>query len=204
MKRNIVLIGMMGAGKSAVGAELARRLGVPHLDTDAEIARAANASIPEIFARDGEGFFRARETEVLGRVLNGPSAVISTGGGAWMRPENRALVAGAGVSVWLDCPLPLLWQRVRHKPTRPLLQTSDPLGTLERLLAERAPLYALAQIAIPVRAGDSIETTAGRVLDAVRAHGPFSGPVSGPDIGAAPEPAPEPAAPPASPLVQEP
>lgn len=170
MKRSIVLVGMMGAGKSAVGAELARRLGVPHLDTDAEIARAAAATIPEIFARDGEDFFRARETEVLGRVLRGPPAVVSTGGGAWMRPENRALVAEAGVSVWLDCPLALLWHRVRHKPTRPLLQTPDPLGTLTRLLAERAPTYALAEVTIPVREGDSIETTASRVLEAVRAH----------------------------------
>lgn len=170
MKRSIVLIGMMGAGKSAVGAELSRRLGVPHLDTDAEIARAAAATIPEIFARDGEDFFRARETEVLGRVLRGPPAVVSTGGGAWMRPANRALVAGAGVSVWLDCPLALLWHRVRHKPTRPLLQTPDPLGTLTRMLAERAPSYALAELTIEVREGDSIETTAGRVLDALRAH----------------------------------
>ena len=172
MKRSIVLVGMMGAGKSAVGAELARRLGVPHLDTDAEIARAANATIPEIFARDGEDFFRARETEVLARVLRGPPAIISTGGGAWMRPENRALVAQSGVSVWLDCPLPLLWQRVRNKPTRPLLQTSDPLGTLTRMLAERAPVYALAEVAIPVRDGDSISTTASRVLDALRARHP--------------------------------
>src|SRR5690606_22117783 len=105
-----------------------------------------------------------------------------TGGGAWMRPENRALVAGAGVSVWLDCPLPLLWQRVRHKPTRPLLQTQDPQGTLERLLAERAPSYALAEVTIPLRAGESIETTPTRVLHAVCAHqaAPANSPVQEP------------------------
>lgn len=172
MRRSVVLIGMMGAGKSAVGAELARRLRVPSCDTDTEIERAAAATIPEIFARDGEDFFRARETEVLARVLRGAPSVVSTGGGAWLRPENRALVAGAGVSVWLNCPLDLLWQRVRHKPTRPLLQTEDPQGTLERLLAERTPFYALADIDVAIRQGDSVEATATRVLDAVRAHDP--------------------------------
>lgn len=172
MRRSIVLIGMMGAGKSAVGAELGRRLGVPVRDTDTEIQAAAAATIPEIFARDGEAFFRARESEVLVRVLRGPPGIVSTGGGAWMRPENRAIISAAGVSVWLDCKLPILWQRVRHKPTRPLLQTADPRGTLERLLAERAPAYALADITVTVQDRDSVEATATRVLEAVRAHRP--------------------------------
>lgn len=172
MQRSIVLIGMMGAGKTAVGAELARRLGVPLRDTDAEIERAAAMTIPEIFARDGEPFFRARESEVLARVLREAPAVISTGGGAWMNPANRALVAASGVSVWLDVPLPVLWQRVRQRPTRPLLQTSDPLGTLTRLLAERAPAYALAEIAVPVEPAASVEDTARQVLAAVRARHP--------------------------------
>ena len=172
MKRSIVLIGMMGAGKSAVGAELGRRLGVSVRDTDTEIEQAAAATIPEIFARDGEAFFRARESEVLARVLRGAPAVVSTGGGAWMRPENRALIKAGGVSVWLDCKLSTLWNRVRQKPTRPLLQTADPFGTLERLLAARAPAYALADITVAVHDRDSVEDTATRVLEAVRAARP--------------------------------
>ena len=169
---SIVLIGMMGAGKSAVGAELGRRLGVPVRDTDAEIARAAAMTIPEIFARDGEAFFRNRETEVLARLLSGPGGIVSTGGGAWMRPENRALIGAAGVTVWLNPTLATLWNRVRQKTTRPLLQTPDPRGTLERLHAERAPVYALADVTVDVRSADSVDTTATRVLDAIRAHRP--------------------------------
>lgn len=169
---NIVLIGMMGAGKTAIGAELARRLGRPFTDTDAEIERAAAMTIPEIFARDGEAFFRARETEVLARVLGQRGSVVSTGGGAWMRPENRAAIARTGVSVWLDCDLETLWQRVRARPTRPLLATPDPRGTLARLLAERAPTYALADLRIPVGRADGIEATAARVIAALHAHDP--------------------------------
>lgn len=172
MRRNIVLIGMMGAGKTAIGGELARRLRRPFLDTDSEIERAAAMTIPEIFARDGEAFFRARESEVLSRTLAAGNAVVSTGGGAWMRPENRQHVAEHGVSVWLDCDLDTLWHRVRHRPTRPLLQTADPRGTLERLLAERNPVYALADIRVTARRGDSIEQTADRALCAIRAHDP--------------------------------
>ncbi|MCV2448667.1 shikimate kinase [Paracoccus sp. DMF] len=172
MRRNIVLIGMMGAGKTAIGGELARRLRRPFADTDAEIERAAAMTIPEIFARDGEDFFRARESEVLGRVLATGNSIVSTGGGAWMRAENRERIGAHGVSVWLDCDLDTLWHRVRHRPTRPLLQTADPRGTLERLLAERGPVYALADIRVPARRGDSIEDTATRALDAIRAHDP--------------------------------
>lgn len=122
-------------------------------------------SIPEIFARDGEAFFRARESEVLGRVLASGNSVISTGGGAWLRAENRAQVGQSGVSVWLDCDLETLWHRVRQRPTRPLLQTADPRGTLERLLAEREPVYTLADIRVPARRGDSIEQTTNRVIE---------------------------------------
>ena len=172
MRRNIVLIGMMGAGKTAIGGELARRLGRPFADTDVEIERAAAMTIPEIFARDGEEFFRARESEVLGRVLASGRGIVSTGGGAWLRPENRSRIGAHGVSVWLDCDLETLWHRVRQRPTRPLLQTADPRGTLERLLAERAPAYALADITVAVQDSDSVEATATRVLDALRAHRP--------------------------------
>ena len=172
MRRSIVLVGMMGAGKSAVGAELSRRLHAPLRDTDVEIERAAAMTIPEIFARDGEAFFRARESEVLARVLGGPPAVVSTGGGAWMNPVNRDAVGRAGVSVWLNVPLPVLWHRVRQRPGRPLLRTPDPRGTLERLLAGREPSYALADITVPVGAGDSVEDATLRVLDALRDRHP--------------------------------
>ena len=172
VKRSIVLIGMMGAGKSAVGAELGRPLWRPGRGSASEIHATAARTIHEILSRPGEAFFRARESEVLARVLRGPPGIVSTGGGAWMRPENRALIAAAGVSVWLDCKLSTLWRRVKQKPTRPLLQTPDPRGTLERLLAERAPVYALADITVAVQDSDSVEATATRVLDALRAHRP--------------------------------
>lgn len=160
MRGTLVLIGMMGAGKSAVGAELARQLGVPFLDTDDEIERAAAMTVAEIFARDGEAFFRDRETEVLTRLLAGRPAIIAVGGGAWLRPQNRALIDAAGLSVWLDVPADVLWSRVRGRSHRPLLATEDPRATLEALLEERAPVYAEAQLRLPVSAGDSVEATA--------------------------------------------
>ena len=172
MRRNIVLIGMMGAGKTAIGAELSRRLGRPFWDTDAEIERAAAMTIPEIFSRDGEAFFRARESEVLSRVLAGGDSIVSTGGGAWMRQANRDRVTQNGLSVWLDCDLDTLWHRVRSRPTRPLLQTAEPRQTLERLLAERRPVYALADIRIQTNMGDTVEETADQVIAAIEARNP--------------------------------
>ncbi|WP_142661942.1 shikimate kinase [Paracoccus laeviglucosivorans] len=172
MRRNIVLIGMMGAGKTAIGAELARRLGRPFWDTDAEIERAAAMTIPEIFARDGEEFFRARESEVLSRVLAAGEGIVSTGGGAWTREPNRQRISDAGVSIWLDCDADTLWHRVRSRPTRPLLQTADPRGTLERMLAERSPIYALADLRVTAGRSDSIDDTTNRVIDAINAHHP--------------------------------
>ena len=148
LRRSVVLVGMMGAGKTAVGTALARHLAVPFLDADEELVRAAQMSIAEIFARDGEPFFRARETEVLGRLLSGPPAVLSTGGGAFLSEVNRHLIAERGVSVWLKADLDLLWQRVRHKTTRPLLRTANPRATLAELYAARVPLYALSLIHI--------------------------------------------------------
>lgn len=172
MRQNIVLIGMMGAGKTAVGTDLARRLEVGFVDTDAEIERAASMTITEIFARDGEPFFRDRESEVLHRVLSGPPAIISTGGGAWMREANRDAVADKGIAVWLDPDLSTLWHRVQMRPTRPLLQTADPRGTLERLLNERRPTYALADVIVPIRRKDSVKETTARVMEAIEGHLP--------------------------------
>lgn len=171
LKRTVVLVGMMGAGKTAVGTALARALSVPFLDSDEELVRAAQMSVAEIFARDGEAFFRARETEVLQRLLAGPPAVLSTGGGAFLSEVNRAAIGARGTSVWLKADLDLLWQRVRHKTTRPLLRTADPKGTLAGLLAARAPLYALADLTVEAEPDLSIEAMAAKVVGVLAAHG---------------------------------
>jgi len=164
VKKTIVMVGMMGAGKTAVGRALATRLGVPFIDSDAEIELAANASIAEIFQRDGEAFFRAKESQVIERLLGGESGILSTGGGAFMQPANRQMISAQGVSVWLDAPLPLLWQRVRHKDTRPLLRTPDPHATLAAMFEERVPVYALADLRVPVLVRYSIEDTVDAVI----------------------------------------
>ncbi|MDW4548633.1 shikimate kinase [Defluviimonas sp. D31] len=170
LKKTVVLVGMMGAGKTAVGTALARLLGVGFLDSDEEIVRAAHMSVAEIFARDGEPFFRARESEVLGRLLAGPPCVLSTGGGAFLSADNRALIAEKGVAVWLRADLELLWQRVRHKNTRPLLRAADPKATLAALLDARAPIYAEAGVIVDARAEYSIEDMAGQVIAALAAR----------------------------------
>ena len=167
LKKTVVLIGMMGAGKTAVGTELARLLGVPFLDSDAEIERAANATIAEIFARDGEAFFRDREAQVISRLLVGPPGVLSVGGGAYMRAETRERITEQGVAVWLKADLDLLWSRVRRKDTRPLLRTADPLGTLRALAETREPIYARADLVVRTEAHYSVEDTARAVLAAL-------------------------------------
>lgn len=168
--KTVVLTGMMGSGKTAVGRMLAARLAVPFLDSDAEIERAANATIAEIFARDGESFFRDREAEVLRRLLQGPPGVLSTGGGAFLAERNRRAIAAAGVSVWLDADLGLLWDRVRHKDTRPLLRTADPRATLAALYEARVPVYALADIRVKAHPALSVEAMTARVIEALAAR----------------------------------
>ena len=155
----------MGAGKTAVGRVLAARLGVPFLDSDSAIEEAAKATIPEIFARDGERFFRDREAEVIARLLAGPPAVISTGGGAFMAERNRRTIAEKGVALWLDADLGTLWERVRHKDSRPLLRTPDPRATLAALHEQRVPVYRLAQLSVRTEPGYSVEQTADRAMD---------------------------------------
>lgn len=170
LQKTVVLVGMMGAGKTAVGTALARLLGVPFHDSDEAIVKAARRSVAEIFERDGEAFFRARESEVIERLLTGPAAIVSTGGGAFMSEANREMIARLGVSCWLKADLELLWNRVRHKDTRPLLRTADPRATLEGLIAARYPVYAKAQLAVAAEPGLSIEDMAHKVIAALKAH----------------------------------
>lgn len=168
LRKTVVMVGMMGAGKTAVGTALARLLAVPFLDSDEEIVRAANRSIAEIFERDGEAFFRQRESEVIGRLLRGSPCVLSTGGGAFLAQPNRELIHEVGVSVWLRADLDLLWQRVRHKTTRPLLRTANPRETLRELYEARLPFYAQADLTVDASPDLSVEGMAARVRDALQ------------------------------------
>ncbi len=164
LNKPVVLVGMMGSGKSAVGKALAEILDVSFLDSDDALTRAANMSISEIFERDGEAFFRARETEVIDRLLTGTPAIVSTGGGAYMSQRNRDLISEKAVSVWLKADLELLWSRVKHKTTRPLLRTDNPKRTLEEIYHARTPVYAGADLAVDARPEYSIEDMAEAVI----------------------------------------
>lgn len=165
--KTIALVGMMGAGKTAVGKVLAARLQVPFLDSDAEIEKAANMKVAEIFQRDGEAFFRDREAEIIRRLLDGKGGVLSTGGGAFLREQNRELISRKGVSVWLNADLDLLWRRVRHKTTRPLLMTGDPYKTLKGLYENRVSQYAKADLAVAAQPEYTVEEMADRVIDSL-------------------------------------
>ncbi|AAV94921.1 shikimate kinase [Ruegeria pomeroyi] len=167
LHKTVVMVGMMGAGKTAVGRALAQRLGVPFLDSDAEIESAANMSIPEIFERDGEAFFRDRESRVIARLLEGAPCVLSTGGGAFLAEANRRMISEHGVSVWLKADLTVLWNRVRHKDTRPLLRTADPRATLRALYEARVPLYSEADLCVISDGETSIEQMVDRVIAAL-------------------------------------
>jgi shikimate kinase len=167
LKKTVALVGMMGAGKTAIGSAVARELRVPFLDSDAEIERAADRTIAEIFERDGEAFFRERETQVIRRLLRTRRCILSTGGGAFMSERNRKIIHDAGVSVWLKVDLDLLWSRVRHKDTRPLLRTADPYATLKALYEARVPSYALAELHVEARPTYSIEDMAAKVIGAL-------------------------------------
>ena len=168
LKKTVVMVGMMGAGKTAIGTALARRLDVPFLDSDAEIERAADRTVAEIFERDGEDFFRSKETQVNTRLLQGECGVLSTGGGAYLAAENRDLIASHGVAVWLRADLDLLWQRVRHKDTRPLLRTANPRATLAEIKAAREPIYAEAALVVDAAPDLSIPDMVTRVVAALQ------------------------------------
>lgn len=147
-KRLIVLIGMMGAGKSTVGRRLAARLKLPFVDADNEIEAAAGMTIPEIFEAHGETHFRDGEARVIARLLDGGPGVLATGGGAFMREETRRRIQDKAVSVWLKADADVIMRRVRRRADRPLLQTADPTGTVTRLLTEREPVYANADVTV--------------------------------------------------------
>jgi shikimate kinase len=169
-RRSIVLVGMMGVGKSSVGRRLAGRLSIPFVDADSEIEKAAGMTIPEIFARHGEAYFRSGEARVLARLLESGPQVLATGGGAFMNPDTRALVALKGVSVWLNADLDVLLRRTsKRRSDRPLLQTDDPAETLRALLAEREPTYALADLTVQSREVPH-EAIVADVLTALAAH----------------------------------
>jgi shikimate kinase len=148
LSRTVALVGMMGAGKSSVGRRLATRLGVPFKDADSEIELAAGCPVSEIFERFGEPAFRDGERKVIARLLDEPPHVLATGGGAFIDPGTRARLKESAVTIWIKAPVDVLLTRVKRRDTRPLLRTEDPRGTLEKLLNERAPIYAEADITI--------------------------------------------------------
>lgn len=149
--RPIVLVGLMGAGKTSVGRRLAEKLGIPFVDADQEIEAAAGQPIRDIFAEHGEAYFREGERRVIQRLLGNGAQVLATGGGAYMNDETRARIRAAGVSVWLKAPLPLLMKRVAKRHDRPLLQTEDPEAVMRDLMDKRYPIYAEADVTVESR-----------------------------------------------------
>jgi len=147
-RRSIVLVGMMGAGKSSIGRRLAARLGVPFSDADAEIEEAAGMSIADIFEAHGELSFRSGEARVIARLLEQGPKVLATGGGAFVNPQTRARIHEKGISVWLKAEIDVLSRRLRRRSDRPLLKTADPTATLASLLAARNPIYGEANLVV--------------------------------------------------------
>ncbi len=149
--RSIVMVGLMGAGKTTIGRRLAQRLGLPFADADKEIEIAAGKTVQEIFEDHGEAYFRSGEARVISRLLDGKQKVLATGGGAFMDPGTRAIIEQKAVSVWLSGDLALLMKRVRRKSHRPLLKTADPEAVMRELIETRYPTYALANHTIESR-----------------------------------------------------
>jgi shikimate kinase len=171
-RRSIVLVGMMGAGKSSIGRRVAARLAIPFVDADAEIELAADMTIAEIFAVHGEPYFRAGEARVIARLLERGPQVLATGGGAFMNAQTRASLKDKAVSVWLKADLDVLTKRLRRRNDRPLLKTEDPVATLTNLLQVRDPIYATADVTVLSRdvthevIVDEIIAAVGATLDA--------------------------------------
>jgi shikimate kinase len=176
--RSIVLIGLMGAGKTSIGRRLAKRFGIAFVDTDDEIVKAAGCSVEEIFTRYGEPAFRDCERRVIARLLAESPRVVATGGGAFLDPNTREHIRARGVSVWLKAELDVLVRRTEGRSGRPLLNTGDPRTILERLMAARYPLYALADITVETE-DVPIERTVGKVAAAIAGYSPGAGAVAG-------------------------
>lgn len=167
--RSIVFVGLMGAGKTAIGRKVAHMLGLSFRDSDNEIEDAARMSVPELFAAYGEPEFRALETRVIGRLLENGPQVLSTGGGAFMNETTRQAVGQRGVSVWLKAELDVLFDRVSRKTNRPLLRTADPRATLAQLMEDRHPTYALADLTVVTR-DEKKDVIAAEVVHALARH----------------------------------
>ena len=173
--RPVALIGLMGAGKSSVGARLAEILGVRFQDSDVEIEKAANLTVPEIFERYGEAHFRDGERRVIARLLGDKPLILATGGGAFLDAETRALVAGRAVSVWIDADLELLVQRTAGRTHRPLLNKGDPREILAALIETRYPAYALADVHVKSVLGQTHDKMARRIVAGLEDHGARTG-----------------------------
>jgi shikimate kinase len=167
--QSIVLVGLMGAGKTSIGRLLAKRTGLEFIDADSEIEAAAGATIEEIFAQDGEAVFRSGERRVIARLLTEPTRVIATGGGAYMDADTRAAIAAKGVSIWLKANLETLLKRTQRRGGRPLLKEGDPREILARLIDERYPVYANADIMVETGKG-GVNSVVERVVKAIEKH----------------------------------
>jgi shikimate kinase len=166
--RSIVFVGLMGAGKTAIGRKVAQALGLPFTDSDHEIETASRMTIPELFELYGEAEFRALEQRVILRILEGGRQVLSTGGGAFMNEQTRQAIISHGISVWLKADIDILMERVSKKQNRPLLKNPDPRAVMEKLMAERYPVYAKAQVTVPTR-DERKEVIATEVIEALAA-----------------------------------
>ena len=169
LTRTVALVGLMGVGKSTVGRKLAESVSAPFVDSDEEIEKAAGLSVQEIFDRLGEPEFRRGERRVIERLLNGPPIVLATGGGAYIDAETRSLMRAKAVTVWLRAELDVLYDRVRKRGHRPLLRNGDPKEVLARLMSQRYPIYAEADVVVDSTAQPADRTTE-QVVDALRAH----------------------------------
>ena len=169
LPRTVALVGLMGAGKSAIGKRLAARLGLPFVDADDEIERAAGCSIAEFFEKHGEAEFRAGERRVIARLLDGSVHVLSTGGGAYMDGETRAIMRARALTVWLRADLDVLFERVKRRGHRPLLRNGDPKEVLGRLMTQRYPVYAEADLVVDSTA-QPVDLTTEQVIEALRRH----------------------------------
>jgi shikimate kinase len=168
-RRSVVFVGLMGAGKTAIGRKVAGTLGLPFIDSDHEIESVSRMTIPELFERYGEAEFRALEQRVILRLLENGPQVLSTGGGAFINAQTREAVQAHGVSMWLKADLDLLMERVSKKQNRPLLKNDNPRAVLARLMDERYPVYGLADITVLTR-DERKEVIAAEAVDALSRH----------------------------------